>query len=698
MYQSVGVSREESAVKSEALNVFLLSDSCPITFRLYTCTFPSSSITNLPAKSRPVQQNQLYTDCMMLAYYRHQIDDELQSNASDDSNDTDEDDERWGQLSVDQKWNQVMSDLANREACWDLSDRDSYSEVPVLKDYHKESLTQNDERNESYPTFLHAVAQRSNRDFEALPEGLQQKIVKFVLEYKMTVKSNEEDSVVETTPTSTSGTPILTVAMWYHNTWLIGCLAEHCSDHLSHLLQAIKPLDKTNCLHYMFKEYLLHKAIVPVGAHGSHSTDKTKANIEMLDPYMMNVLKAFVKYASPESVVARDSAGNTPLHYALNYELCRLVSHEYLKIIQDLVMKGDEILGKKNREDQFNNEDLSPYGYLMSTEESFLKNIPNNKGNAAKHSEKPLKTGKQKSHKRKTKAKGSSGQHVDENTKAGDLQLAPGQRKELHGRDKENIISLMKKPGDSKIDVFVSANIDGESTRIRWSQIPEEQRDELFQICDSSHIFKEKTEHNNYNYVMEVAIDTDYRIEPLPGSEDNGFISSPKTTPETPERLPTPTELNSDRHIVKSSLDPPRDETLDSPHPHSRSLGTKSDSSDENGYKVSSSLGGLGEKIATDPLMNTKRRSEFARLGLPRHGNSPNEKQTTQQPPEKPEKPIKDEEEHKKAAERIRYWLKCHYIRTRPDSEAKELLYGKVASGKYLTCCSCWYQFRNFFY
>lgn len=86
---------------------------------------------------------------------------------------------------------------------------------------------------------------------------------------------------------------------------------------------------------------------------------------------------------------------------------------------------------------------------------------------------------------------------------------------------------------------------------------------------------------------------------------------------------------------------------------------------------------GLGPSLPPEEISNSSQAGDLVAGKIQTMTHKPlREKQVTQRPGE-------EHEACKAAAERIRRLVKLHYIRTRPEMEAKELLYGKVALGRY---------------
>ncbi|KAL6695387.1 hypothetical protein J3F84DRAFT_408366 [Trichoderma pleuroticola] len=234
----------------------------------------------------------------------------------------------------------------------------------LLEEYKKKALTSRDARERTTPTFLHILAKRRDTDdFGNLPGDTLSKIIKYLLEY-------QDSALVESGLSKPKDDPILRVAMEFNNTKFIESVTECSSEipgKLDELLNATDH-DGMNCLHYAFKEQL-PKAL------GTHQGIKQSSAIAPERPNLRTTIKTihgFVKEAKPETIAARDNYGNTPVHYAMDYNNCRLQVKQYSNIVQYLVLTGDKIL-KRNPDQQFNLNNESPYLYYLRTREKWLK-------------------------------------------------------------------------------------------------------------------------------------------------------------------------------------------------------------------------------------------------------------------------------------------------------------------------------------
>ncbi|KAK3389075.1 hypothetical protein B0T20DRAFT_464739 [Sordaria brevicollis] len=74
-------------------------------------------------------------------------------------------------------------------------------------------------------------------------------------------------------------------------------------------------------------------------------------------------LSRMIKEADPQTVAAKDSSGNTPLHYAVQYDYFR--GEKWLGIIKDLATKSETVTRIDGGD--LNNDRLSPYLYHIQT-------------------------------------------------------------------------------------------------------------------------------------------------------------------------------------------------------------------------------------------------------------------------------------------------------------------------------------------
>ncbi|KAL2838255.1 hypothetical protein BJY01DRAFT_237555 [Aspergillus pseudoustus] len=182
----------------------------------------------------------------------------------------------------------------------------------ALSDRDKSSLAYHDRDDRSRPTILHKIAESWESDeFSKLPRTTLQEIAVFLLDKKPAHVSESED-------------PVLTVALNYHNLEFIDFVITR-------------------------RAGLLPGLLMQTGHMGMNSYGN--------DPIRV---KSLVARATAESLVARDSRGNTPIHYALEYTLFLIPRRfNYVDIIEKLVKGAEPALKKVDV--LFNKHEQSPY-------------------------------------------------------------------------------------------------------------------------------------------------------------------------------------------------------------------------------------------------------------------------------------------------------------------------------------------------
>ncbi|KAJ8119714.1 hypothetical protein ONZ43_g3397 [Nemania bipapillata] len=244
----------------------------------------------------------------------------------------------------EQRWKDVFKTLATN------------SEVD---DFKWEALIEKSATLGARPTVLHELAKDFNAgDFQRIPETRRYEVMSHLINH----------NVREPEPTQSydQQDPVLEVAIRCDNKDFLQYIVKNCKASLEKLLAA-RGLSGMNCLHYAFKyipEAIKHSGLVKK----KRATEKNLCLREFLP-----LLKTFVQQASGEACTAPDKQGNTPVHYALDYELCCLRIEWYREnIVQPLVLKADSIF-KRHHARQFNAANESPYLYFTSTMEAYNK-------------------------------------------------------------------------------------------------------------------------------------------------------------------------------------------------------------------------------------------------------------------------------------------------------------------------------------
>ena len=483
---------------------------------------------------------------------------------------SDEKDEaaKWAEQTWEQQRKHVMTLLATNQARWDES---GDPKIDLLEEYKKKALTNRDSRERTTPTILHMLAKNFyTDDFQNIPRDTKLKIIKYLLQHRESSFSKSETKYTE-------DNPILKVAMDFANYEFIQLMITDYKNKLPDLLDA-KDMEKMNSLHYAFKTQL-PKAM--------ESTQKVRQGTPVAQEKRLGLsetlrmISVFVQEAKPETIAATDKDGNTPIHYALDYKLCRLRIEIYGKMVRSLVKKGDPVL-KKETASQFNLENESPYLYYLHTEEKWLKQFGQTK--MPHLGEKDSKPGI----KDPEKAVGSRGGNFDD--------------AKMDGQD------FLEKGGKEQ---------------------------------------KRKGQGGNM----------------------------PPPHLGTSENLPqSPTLLAPKREKPSSAPRGAPSKTMDASQGHELSNGRLS-------YFPGSPT---GKSVPSESLVRTQTHAPAQTDNSAELKPLPGIEITSNGKPTAPPKRIVKSLEPKIAAEEIRTFLKLHYIRTRADMEAKELLFGKIASGKSL--------------
>ncbi|KAL7814959.1 hypothetical protein V8C44DRAFT_363359 [Trichoderma aethiopicum] len=229
---------------------------------------------------------------------------------------------------------------------------------PLLEDYKKKALLSRDKREAMIPTFLHILARTCA--FQGLGKEILVGMIKYLLE-------NQGGSHNSRHQHDAKEYPVLHVAMTFNNFTFINALRE-CGlpEKVQELLHATNH-EEMNSLHYAF-ERVLRRALDANRDAGQETA------IASNDPSLRSIMKMineFVKDAAPATVASKDRYGNTPIHYALDYANCLFQAKRYKTVIERLLKKGDEIL-TLNAALHFNDDMRSPYLYFLGTRDKWL--------------------------------------------------------------------------------------------------------------------------------------------------------------------------------------------------------------------------------------------------------------------------------------------------------------------------------------
>lgn len=221
------------------------------------------------------------------------------------------------------------------------TDRENWKDLDPQK---KLSLKYYDQHNRSRPTLLHKMAQNwADGDFKVTSRETRQEIVLFLFERGMQHTDKQD-------------TPILSIAITYHNTTFIDLIVAKRPDILPDLLLSTDN-DKRNCLHKAFLTLIRHS--------------KKRNPKDLLST--ISIITKLLGHANVKPITEKDKDGNTPIHYAMDYKLCRIPKeYKYERIITSLLsLLAKDKSATKKVEVLFNKKDLSPYSYYYHSKDDY---------------------------------------------------------------------------------------------------------------------------------------------------------------------------------------------------------------------------------------------------------------------------------------------------------------------------------------
>lgn len=266
------------------------------------------------------------------------------------------DGEGWYEWPLHKRWEDTVNRLICRDVCWDDApggdeEEEGDASIRVLDSREKKSLAESNPKDKTSPTVLHRLAVDFNcENFKQLTAATQLKVITYLLQARKGGPLNNA---------GTAEDPILTRAMEHENMEFITFIVEHCASSLPDLLEA-RDVGRQNCLHYIFKVQL-PDALYRKKDKGLRSRNTLK------------ILGSIFKYISPQCLTAKDSEGNTPMHYALGYKTCRMPIEMYPNMVLHLMRVGDKALrSSEQRSVQFNIRGESPYLYFLRTRREYM--------------------------------------------------------------------------------------------------------------------------------------------------------------------------------------------------------------------------------------------------------------------------------------------------------------------------------------
>lgn len=286
------------------------------------------------------------------------------------------DDPRVG-MDLLERWKDIMQKLLNDEIRWDDEDIDSDGDgrkkernpkPAVLDPQTKKSLSEVDQKYRPDPTVLHRLALRFDHEgFSDLVKRRPRtadKIVNYLLQQR---NGNPQHTADEDS--------ILKRAIESKNLDFIKFVSSRCTKYLPDLLDS-KDTQGANCMHYLFRHHLPLAAKEWLRAQRVRSAGKEIKEMPLNLLETVSSLRTFALHAKPSTIIARDQFGNTPIHYAMDYSICRIrlgTSYNvYPAIVIALVKKGDK--AQVGVEQVLNEDKESPYLYFIRTQQEYLAN------------------------------------------------------------------------------------------------------------------------------------------------------------------------------------------------------------------------------------------------------------------------------------------------------------------------------------
>lgn len=555
-------------------------------------------------------------------------DESYDDQTAEETEKAEEADEGWYDLPLRKRWESVMERLSRNELLWDDEDAEPDDWDPsmkVLEARERESLADIDPLDKTSPTILHMLAKDPrDQSFHELPLKVRLKIVQYLLQhrrYSLQVASVQSAGIPQD--------PILTRALEHDNREFIHFILSHCKSSLAELLEA-KDIKGSNPLHYMFKVHLpeaVDRHLRAARRNGKAAKER-RLDLQASIP----ILSHFISRARPQCVTARDDSLNTPIHYALDYRICRMPIDLYPSLVAFLVRTGDETFKTSaDKEWQFNKDGESPYCYFRRSQDEYLAGL------RKPPAQDPLLASSWRPH-----AANSSESRPGKETK-------PGTQDE---KDSKGPLAKTEDGARGGVGAYLK-NAKDMTGRGKWDT-PKAPTEPERGLAPGKPVQEPRLD------VKGTGLQGQPGKKPPNLTGGSGLSrSSTQNLSGTLSPVITIRAAGLSAEVEKSSsLVGKESKPVESLTPQVESL---SNASQAAGF-VSS---------RTHPTTQSKNVAHA-------HG-----KQQAQQPGT-PYKTAVETEKFRTTAERIRRLLQFHYIRERPDMEAKELLYGRIASGKYL--------------
>ncbi|BCR98003.1 uncharacterized protein AKAW2_31322A [Aspergillus luchuensis] len=261
----------------------------------------------------------------------------------------------WERLSWEERVKDLTGQLTNGRT-WEEME----SIVSEFRDYD----------NRAVPTILHHLSKdKFAHGFYDLPESTRDCILDSLLRDHLEEQSATADHVqASTIGKDKHPYPILTIALENSNTGFLNTIATRFQHHLPHLLKISHKGDGRNPLHEAFSILIWwwQKDMGRVKRSSYRQAKETE--LEMLTL----IIQKWVELAPDSAIAAKDDHGNTPLHYAMHYNLCYyLNSKVYRPVVVALIDRS--LCRRMQVEDQLNGVGKSPYLVYLESEADFAE-------------------------------------------------------------------------------------------------------------------------------------------------------------------------------------------------------------------------------------------------------------------------------------------------------------------------------------
>ncbi|GLA25224.1 hypothetical protein AnigIFM63326_001841 [Aspergillus niger] len=260
----------------------------------------------------------------------------------------------WEGLSWDERVKDLTGHLRNGET-WESME----SAVSEFRDHD----------NREVPTLLHHLSKdKLAHGFYDLPESTRVCILDCLLQVHLL----DDDAISEHAQANEIGEdetpfPILISALKHVNLSFLYTILTNLKDPLLQLLQIPHGSKRRNPLHEAFRVlYLKQRSVNKISSVSNK--EGMKADLRVLT----QIVHDWVALAPQSALAARDNDGNTPLHYAMNYNLCYYLDAKvYRPVVVALIDKS--ISSRMQVECLFNKEGKSPYLIYLDSESWFAE-------------------------------------------------------------------------------------------------------------------------------------------------------------------------------------------------------------------------------------------------------------------------------------------------------------------------------------